>query len=110
MARDFRGYRRRFGASWLASRSPDREAPVNVFGLTSWLEMVGAIVAIVATSLGIVATVGGWIKRSIGRMIDDKLDPVYRRLDEHMSAEDRSLAKIAEAMSKLADSWQGSED
>lgn len=94
-----------------SSRRSDGEArvpgdePAMTLGLASWIEIVGAIVAIVATSLGIVATVGGWIKRSIGHMIDDKLTPIYQRLDEHMSAEDESLAKIAEAMKRLAESW-----
>lgn len=80
-----------------------------MFGLTGWLETTGAVVGIVATVLAIVGTVGAFFKRSIGHMIDDKLDPIYRRLDEHMSSEDESLALIAEAMRRLADTWQNPE-
>ncbi len=77
-----------------------------MLGLSAWVEMTGAILGIVATSLVIVGTVGAFFKRQIAHMIDDKLDPIYRRLDEHMSAEDKSLEKIAAAMADLARSWQ----
>lgn len=79
-----------------------------MLGVASWMEATGAILAIVLTSLTIVGIVGSFFKRQIARMIDDKLDPIYRRLDEHMSAEDKSLEKIAAAMADLARSWHQS--
>jgi len=77
-----------------------------MLGVASWIEATGAILAIVLTSLTIVGLVGNFFKKQIGHMIDDKLDPIYRRLDDHMSAEDKSLEKIAAAMADLARSWQ----
>lgn len=79
-----------------------------MLAIAGWLETTGAVVAIIATVLAILGTVGTFFKRSIGHMIDDKLDPIYRRLDEHMTAEDENLAEIAEAMRRLADTWQES--
>lgn len=78
-------------------------------GLTGWLETTGAVVGIIATVLAILGTVGTFFKRSIGKMIDEKIDPIYRRLDEHMSSEDQSLSLIADAMKRLADTWQNPE-
>jgi len=79
-----------------------------MLGLVPWLEVTGAVLVIVSTSLGIIGVVGTFFKRQIARMIDAKLDPIYRRLDEHMSAEDEYLAEIAKAMARLADTWQES--
>jgi hypothetical protein len=76
-----------------------------MLGVAGWIEGTGAILAIVLTSLTIVGLVANFFKKQIAHMIDDKLDPIYRRLDEHMSAEDKSLEKIAAAMADLARSW-----
>lgn len=76
-----------------------------MLGVASWVEYVAAILGIVATSLVIVGTVATFFKRQIGQMIDAKIEPLYRRLDEHMSSEDEYLERIADAMALLAESW-----
>lgn len=71
--------------------------------LPTWLSDTGQVLLFLSTLLAVLGLVGAWIRRSIGRMIDDKLDPIYRRLDEHMSEEDQSLKLIAHALKTLSE-------
>lgn len=71
--------------------------------LPTWLSDTGQVLLFLSTLFAVLGLVGAWIRRSIGRMIDDKLDPIYRRLDEHMSEEDQSLKLIAHALKALSE-------
>jgi hypothetical protein len=71
--------------------------------LPPWLSDAGQVLLFLSTLLAVLGIVGAWVRRSIGRMIDDKLDPIYRRLDEHMSEEDQSLKLIAHALKALSE-------
>jgi hypothetical protein len=70
--------------------------------LPVWVTDVGQIVAILLASLGVITVVTKWITKQIGRLIDDKLDVVYRRLDAHMTSEDASLQEVAQALRTIA--------
>ena len=70
--------------------------------LPVWATDAGQIVAILLASLGVITVVTKWITKQIGRLIDDKLDVVYRRLDAHMTSEDASLQEVAQALRTIA--------
>lgn len=71
--------------------------------LPGWVTDTGQIAIAFAAVLACIAAISKWIQRGIGRMIDEKLDPIYDRLDAHMSEEDRSLRAIAEAFKTLSE-------
>lgn len=71
--------------------------------LPTWVTDTGQVIVVIAAATAAITAIGTWIKRSIGKMIDDKIDPIYDRLDAHMTEEDKSLQLIAQALKVLSD-------